>query len=55
MKGDGRGLRSYVALVGPPISGVEVVDNEIGGPAATWAYPGALSPHGVYYEHRKLR
>ena len=51
----GNGRLSYVALVGPPTSGVEVVDNETGQPAATWAYPGALSPHGVYYEHRELR
>jgi YVTN family beta-propeller protein len=50
----GNGRFSYVALVGPPTSGVVVVDNETGQPAATWAYPGALSPHGVYYEHREL-
>jgi hypothetical protein len=49
------GRFSYVALVGPPTSGVVVVDNETGQPSATWAYPGALSPHGVYYEHRELR
>jgi YVTN family beta-propeller protein len=53
LSGDGR--FSYVALAGPPTSGVVVVDNETGQPAATWAYPGAVSPHGVYYEHRELR
>jgi YVTN family beta-propeller protein len=51
----GNGRLSYVALVGPPSSGLVVVDNETGQPAATWAYPGGLSPHGVFYEHRELR
>jgi YVTN family beta-propeller protein len=50
----GNGRFSYVALVGPPTSSVVVVDNATGQAAATWAYPGAVSPHGVYYEHREL-
>jgi YVTN family beta-propeller protein len=49
------GRFSYVALVGPPTSGLAVVDNEAGRPVATWGYPGAISPHGVYYERRELR
>jgi YVTN family beta-propeller protein len=51
----GDGHFSYVALVGPPTSGLVVVDNEAGRPVATWSYPGAISPHGVYYERRQLR
>jgi YVTN family beta-propeller protein len=53
LSGDGR--FSYVALVGPPTSGLVVVDNDAGRSVATWAYPGAISPHGVYYERRELQ
>jgi YVTN family beta-propeller protein len=49
------GRFAYVALVGPPTSGLVVLDNDTGRPVATWAYPGAISPHGVYYERRELR
>src|SRR4051812_11119130 len=49
------GRFAYVALVGPPTSGLVVVDNQTAQPVTTWAYPSAISPHGVYYEHRELR
>jgi DNA-binding beta-propeller fold protein YncE len=49
------GRFSYVALVGPPTAGLVILDNDTGRPVATWAYTGAISPHGVYYERRELR